>query len=601
MAYLPLYRKYRPKNLDELVGQEHIKHALKSAIELEKISHAYLFTGPRGTGKTSTARIFAKSLNCQKGITLVPCEQCPSCLDIKNSNPIDVIEIDAASNRSVDDARNILEKIQYVPVNGRFKIYIIDEVHMLTKEAFNTLLKTLEEPPENVIFILATTEIQKVLDTIVSRCQRFDFRRISTEDIFNHLKFVSKEEKIKIDDDALKTIARTSSGGMRDALSLLDQVSVLNKKITTDDINSLLGRISFEKLDELFSKIENSDIQGAIEFVEGIYNSGNDSIQILTNLLEYLKNLLISKSTTKKELVSELTQLNDSQILKLQAHDVEIHQITFLIEKVTYYIKEFKTSTNLQLWLEVAVIDLANLTDNTKLLELQDRLTKLESGNVQAVKPVFNQVAAPVTPVSIETKPKEAEIVQKTAEKTQKEPQIDTKTDFAEAIVEEKTISQPALSTSDTSSSWNALLQNISSQPTVSLLSQHCLPVEISSEKIIIACKEIFVKMVSSDSKKTAIADGARKLFNKNVEIIIKSSSAQEMSELEKKNNKIEIVEPKKKPKIIEDVEIEEEIEEAQEIIKSEKEEEKTKTDSTPVYSDQVSMVVNLFNGKIID
>ena len=177
--YVPLYRKYRPQTLETLVGQEHIKKTLTSAIELNKISHAYLFTGPRGTGKTSTARILAKSLNCKNGPTTKPCGECESCKDITNSIPIDVIEIDAASNRKVEDAQNILEKVQYVPVNGKFKIYIIDEVHMLTNHAFNALLKTLEEPPENVIFILATTEVHKVLDTIKSRCQRFDFRRIT--------------------------------------------------------------------------------------------------------------------------------------------------------------------------------------------------------------------------------------------------------------------------------------------------------------------------------------------------------------------------------------------------------------------------------------
>ena len=186
--YVPLYRKYRPQTLDKLVGQEHIKKTLTSAIELGKIAHAFLFTGPRGTGKTSTARILAKSLNCKNGPTIHPCGECESCRDITNSVPIDVIEIDAASNRKVEDTQSILEKIQYVPVNGRYKIYIIDEVHMLTNHAFNALLKTLEEPPENVIFILATTEVHKVLDTIKSRCQRFDFRRITTDDIVKHLR-----------------------------------------------------------------------------------------------------------------------------------------------------------------------------------------------------------------------------------------------------------------------------------------------------------------------------------------------------------------------------------------------------------------------------
>src|SRR5574344_2289149 len=311
--YIPLYRKYRPQSLEEIVGQEHIKKALTNAIEMDRISHAYLFTGPRGTGKTSTARIFAKSLNCEKGPTINPCNECENCKNITNSIPIDVIEIDAASNRSVNDADEIIQKVALAPVNSRYKIYIIDEVHMLTNQAFNALLKTLEEPPENVIFILATTEPQKVLDTIKSRCQRFDFRRITTSDIVEHLKEISKKEKINIDEEALLTIAKSSAGGMRDSLALLDQVSVLDneKKICADDVNSLLGRLSFEVLYELTEKIVASSPNEALESVDKIYNSGNEPVQILNNMLNYFKNMLIVKNCTQKEVLAELTQLSE--------------------------------------------------------------------------------------------------------------------------------------------------------------------------------------------------------------------------------------------------------------------------------------------------
>ena len=340
--YVPLYRKYRPQTLDKLVGQEHIKKTLTSAIELGKIAHAFLFTGPRGTGKTSTARILAKSLNCKNGPTIHPCGECESCRDITNSVPIDVIEIDAASNRKVEDTQSILEKIQYVPVNGRYKIYIIDEVHMLTNHAFNALLKTLEEPPENVIFILATTEVHKVLDTIKSRCQRFDFRRITTEDIVKHLRYISDEEKINIS-DALFTIAKNSAGGMRDSISLLDQLSLLgvSKQVTSEDVNAILGRISFDILNKLSSKIIDAKPNEAIEILNDIYNSGNEPLQILTNLSEYFKNLLIVKNC-RKELLCELTGLNEPQIEELskQKTMLETHQIVFLLERITYYIKD---------------------------------------------------------------------------------------------------------------------------------------------------------------------------------------------------------------------------------------------------------------------
>jgi DNA polymerase-3 subunit gamma/tau len=416
--YIPLYRKYRPQTLETLVGQEHIKKTLTSAIELNKISHAYLFTGPRGTGKTSTARILAKSLNCKNGPTVHPCGECESCKDIANSIPIDVIEIDAASNRKVEDAQNILDKVQYVPVNGRYKIYIIDEVHMLTNHAFNALLKTLEEPPENVIFILATTEVHKVLDTIKSRCQRFDFRRITTDDIVKHLRYISDKEGINISDDALFAIAKNSAGGMRDSISLLDQLSLLgvSKQITTDDVNAILGRISFDVLHKLASKIIASSPSESIELLNEIYNSGNEPLQILMNLNEYFKNLLIVK-TCSDNLLGELTGLNESQLKDLsgQKNLLETQQIVFLIERIFYYIKEVKQATNQHLWLEVGMIDIANMTENTTLINLQTRVAALESngGQVvakQVIKPAVTTRPAPIPPVK---QPEKNEIVHK--------------------------------------------------------------------------------------------------------------------------------------------------------------------------------------------
>ena len=228
--YLPLFRKYRPQSFENVVGQESLVKALSNAIELNRIANAYLFCGPRGTGKTSTARILAKSLNCEHGPTLTPCQKCASCVDITNTSGLDVIEIDAASNRGIQDAKDLIAQVQYAPINGKYKIFIIDEVHMLSNDAFNALLKTFEEPPKNVIFILATTEPHKVLETIVSRCQRFDLRRITTDDIVKRLKEISELENIKISNDALFTIAKNVSGVLRYSLALLDQVSILGTK-----------------------------------------------------------------------------------------------------------------------------------------------------------------------------------------------------------------------------------------------------------------------------------------------------------------------------------------------------------------------------------
>jgi len=621
--YIPLYRKYRPQNLQEVVGQEHVKKALTNAISLSKISHAYLFTGPRGTGKTSIARILAKSLNCVQGPTVTPCEVCPSCVDIKNSTPMDVIEIDAASNRKVEDARNILEKIQYIPVNGKFKIYIIDEVHMLTKEAFNTLLKTLEEPPENVIFILATTEPQKVLETITSRCQRFDFRRITTDDIINHLKNIAKEEKIKIEDDALFTIAKNSAGGMRDSLALLDQVSVLDagKKITSEDINKLLGRLSFDMLNNLSENLIQSQAQAAIELLEQIYNSGNEPSQILTNLLGYFKNLLIVKSCTSKELLIDLTQLNDSQlvILKKQSENIDTHQITFLIEKIIYYIKELKTTTNQHLWLEIAIIDLANLAQNTSLLELQERVSRLESGlgkTPQAIMPKIN-VAPPAPSTTPSAPPTESPVkreVPKVETKIEKviEPIKEPKKE--EIKTEEEELSPMPVSkhipkdSNDVSNLWNEFLKQIKiiSPPALGLLSEHAKPIEFSPEKVVIGCeKEFSLKMLSSDMRKKNIQDAVDALFNtKNTNVVIKLITANDkVMGVEKKNTIIDKEAKKqrgKEAKLDQVTAQEPAVSDEDDFVENELAK-KTKVIKEFIPSDQVSMVIKLFDGKYID
>ena len=357
-----------------------------------------------GVGKTTTARLIAKALNCtgpdgSGGPTTHPCGICENCKSIAAGRNIDVLELDAASRTGVDDIRDILDGVRYKPTNCRYKIYIIDEVHMLSKSAFNALLKTLEEPPENVIFILATTEVHKVLDTIKSRCQRFDFRRITTDDIVKHLRYISDEEKINISDDALFTIAKNSAGGMRDSISLLDQLSLLgvSKQVTSEVVNAVLGRISFDILNKLSNKIIEAKPNEAIEILNDIYNSGNEPLQILTNLSEYFKNLLIVKNC-RKELLCELTGLNEPQIEELskQKTMLETHQIVFLLERITYYIKEVKMASNQHLWLEVGMIDLANMTENTTLLDLQNRVKALEgSGAVPAPRTV---VQAPPPP-----------------------------------------------------------------------------------------------------------------------------------------------------------------------------------------------------------
>lgn len=638
--YIPLYRKYRPQTLEEIVGQEHVKKALSNAIKLNKISHAYLFTGPRGTGKTSSARILAKSLNCEKGPTVSPCGKCPSCIDITNSTPIDVIEIDAASNRSVNDAQNILEKIHYAPVNGKYKIYIIDEVHMLSKEAFNALLKTLEEPPENVVFILATTEVQKVLDTIKSRCQRFDFKRITTDDIVKHLRKISDLENINIDDEALLSIAQNSAGGMRDSLALLDQLSVLDTEhaISTNDINMLLGRISFDILNKLADNIIQSNPNDAIIELEKIYNSGNEPAQILTNLLNYLKNMLIVKNC-KGDLLTDLTQLTKSQIdiLKKQAEQLETQQIVFLIERTSYYIQTLRTTSNRHIWIEIAMIDLSNLSENSKLSELQDRISALEHGNtpVHSAPPVYRKPSIPVQ--NIPTLPENKEIKEDTEinknKKTEiKQPEItveekeetpiqkeqENETPKTEEIAENKPIDD-AYAKADLTTMWHELLNNITSFPTKALLQQMAKPVEISPENVIITIKnEIYINQCNEPYKKQNVINAADKLFNqkntnvifrlpnsKDKEIIENNSIQNKPSEIKKNDNKINNSDLKQNEtvkKVLKDVEIKTDNPDMTEIVQIETEEIESEQEvKTSYLSDKAKMVKDLFDGKVIE
>lgn len=296
MSYLVLARKYRPQSFDELQGQEHITKIFKQALENSRIAHAFLFCGPRGIGKTSCARILAKSLNCQNGPTLKPCGTCFACQEIAKGNSFDVIEIDGASNRGIDEIRALRENVKFAPSYGRYKIYIVDEVHMLTTEAFNALLKTLEEPPPYVIFIFATTESNKVPATILSRCQRFDFKRISLETISSNLKEISQKEGIKIHDDAIFAIAKAAGGSMRDALGILDQLSALGQKgVETSDVFSMLGIVEMEFLFSLTDALVEKNCSNALLVLNQVLEAGKDLKQLTKDLTEHFRHLMIAK------------------------------------------------------------------------------------------------------------------------------------------------------------------------------------------------------------------------------------------------------------------------------------------------------------------
>ena len=313
--YQALYRKYRPTNFENVVGQETIVKTLKNEIINNKLSHAYLFTGPRGTGKTSIAKIFAKTINCLDHKNGVPCEKCVICTQINNKQFTDIIEIDAASNNGVDEIREIRNKVSLVPGEGKYKVYIIDEVHMLTTGAFNALLKTLEEPPAHIIFILATTEPHKIPETILSRCQRFDFKRIADTSIVERLKCICNEEKITISDEALYEIAQISNGGMRDSISLLDQVNAYkNSDITVEDVHQVNGSLSKNELDKFISYIFDKDIENILKALDEYDSSGKNIIKVVEEITKKLKDDLYDSITSNnsKYSVTDITEILDS-------------------------------------------------------------------------------------------------------------------------------------------------------------------------------------------------------------------------------------------------------------------------------------------------
>src|SRR5688572_14710131 len=383
MSYTVLARRYRSTTFDEVIGQDHVARTLKKAIESGRIAHAYLFCGTRGTGKTSTARILAKCLNCESagGPTAEPCNKCESCLAIARGEDMDVIEIDAASNTGVDNVRDIIENAQYRPARSRFKIYIVDEVHMLSKNAFNALLKTLEEPPSHVKFILATTEPEKVLPTILSRCQRYDFRNIPTREIAQHLKEITKKEKIKADDAALLLVAKAGAGSMRDALSLLDRLlSVGEKELTTDMIEQLLGLPRSQLLFDLAQSIGAGDVKSVLTQTASIVNGGLSVDALLAALVDHLRNLLVLRTCGPDEELVEAPGLSMEELLN-QANQFDpgaLAQDIAILEELRRQVRQSQAGRAL---LDAALVRLAM---SEQFASIGDLLSRLDGGPSRA-------------------------------------------------------------------------------------------------------------------------------------------------------------------------------------------------------------------------
>ena len=401
LFYEPLYQKYRPQTFDGLVGQKSIVLTLSNAIRSQRISHAYLFTGPRGTGKTSTARIFAKSINClaSDAPSISPCGNCEACQTINKGSSLDVIEIDAASNTGVDNIREIIEQAKFAPMQLRYKIYIVDECHMLSTAAFNALLKILEEPPKHVVFILATTDPQRVLPTIISRCQRFDYRRIAIEEIVQHLGKIAKEENINIEIDALNLVAKISNGGLRDAESLLDQLSLFTGKINSEKVNDLVGLISERDLLSLLQAIRSNNSKLIIEFCGQLINKGKEPLTILQNIANFHLNLLISKVSPQ---CPELTMISKDiwKELCIEAEFWKTDRILKNQQKLRNSEIQLKSTTQPYLWIEIILLDLlqeekefsidsnnldiaAKFSSNKKLVTDDPKIEGQTKGNIE--------------------------------------------------------------------------------------------------------------------------------------------------------------------------------------------------------------------------
>ncbi len=578
----PFHQKYRPTNLDELVGQKFISITLKQALLTKKIAPAYLFNGPRGTGKTSSARIFAKSLNCQAfdQPTITPCCKCDLCRQITDGSALDIIEIDAASNTGVENIREIIERARFAPTQARWKVYVIDECHMLSTAASNALLKTIEEPPSKVVFILATTNPERVLNTIKSRCQKFDFRRISPSDIFQHLSEIAEKESIKYEVQALKMIAKRSNGGMRDAQSLLEQLNLLPEGITVNNIQNLLGEVSESELTSLMESLVENNPESLIITCNKLYDAGNEPLQIIIGLLNITRDLLLH---TINNNYSELYYTSDEFQDELDKFSKKINKSTIIkwhnnLRNIEYQIK---TSDNPRLWLEIHLTGLLgnqeiNSSGNKQESKNNTSKEKHESGKNIAI---FNKenISNVKQKASIKKEITRDELIEKKDEKFEKFEVLEKES--IENILDNN---QNNPGSNNLKDKWELILSKVELPSTRMLLSQQAELESFDSEKITIALSPNWENMIKS--RKVIIENTVKKIFGDG--IILNFSTKQ----LNKSN-------PTNTPEINQN-----EVNNFRPIKKVEpKTNTSTKKSNEETYDDSPKNLANFFNGEIID